>query len=210
MKRISLLLLTFTLFCLPMMAQQNDSTAQNVVQPKQEMTQAEKDSIVYSKLSPDQIMSLKEQELQLESEKLEAHSKLDMPLNGFGIVMIVFAPFIFVILLIFFNNKQRDKESKRKYELYLKSLEMGQSIPDSFFKEPEVKSKSSNLKKGVLLLMVGLALIIVSFVRQDLHSGLFIGGIIPGLLGIGYILVHILEKPKKTDETPEVKDEQNG
>lgn len=209
MKRISLFLLTITLFCLPMLAQ-NDSTAQQAVQPKQEMTQTEKDSIVYSKLSPDQIMSLKEQELQLESEKIEANSKLDMPLNGFGIVMICMLPFLFVLLLIFINAKHRDKESKRKYELYLKSLEMGQTIPESFFKEQEVKSKSSNLKKGVLLLMVGLALMIVSFVRQDLHSGLFIGGIIPGLLGIGYILVHLLEKPKKEEENPDVKDEQNG
>lgn len=166
----------------------------------EEMTEREKDSIIYSKLSADQILQLKNKEAQIEMERIQAESRNEMPLNGFFITLISIAPFIFVILLIFISNRSRERERIRKYDLYHKSLEMGQTIPESFFDEPEKKRKGSNLQRGIIFLMVGLALVIASQVGHFLENFMLIGGIIPAMVGIGYILVHFLEKPKNPEE----------
>lgn len=163
------------------------------------LTDAQKDSILYSKLSSDQLMKLKEQEARAELARIEADSKNNMPLNGFGIVVISVFPFLFVLALIYFIHKSKERESIRRYELFTKSLEMGQTIPEHFFDEPKKKKQTSNLKTGIIALMVGIALIIVAIMKQNLTSFIFIGGIIPALVGIGYIVVHFLEKPKKEE-----------
>jgi len=85
----------------------------------------------------------------------------------------------------------------------MKSIEMGQAVPEHFFEQPQkVKSPSSSLKKGVICLAVGLALM---FCFSIIHnSGFLIGGVIPAFIGIGFLVVYFVEKPKtnldKTDE----------
>jgi glucose uptake protein GlcU len=65
---------------------------------------------------------------------------------------------------------------------------------------------SSNLKRGVLCLAVGLALLIYFVIVHNNFA--LIGGIIPAFVGVGYLLVHYLDKPK-TDTTAK-NDEQHG
>ena len=92
------------------------------------------------------------------------------------------------------NVRQKNIESKRKYDLYTKSLEMGQTIPENFFDEPKKANPASNLKRGILWLAVGLA-VLVSFVVLHKTNGLILG-IVPAFVGAGYLLVHFLDKPK--------------
>lgn len=172
---------------------EQDGTNQKV--PKTELTQAEKDSILFAKLSPEQLMELKRQELELESQKIEANSREDMPLNGFGIVMIVMLPFLFVITIVTLNVRRKNAESKRKYELYIKSLEMGQTIPEHFFDEPQT-SKASNLKRGIISLMVGIAFGLYVIIEKNTGLPFLMAALIPGFVGLGYLLVHFIEKPK--------------
>jgi hypothetical protein len=90
----------------------------------------------------------------------------------------------------------------------MRSLEMGQTVPDHFFDEPKskVSTPSSNLKKGVLCTVFGLALLIYFLLMNNSHA--LIAGIVPLFVGIGFILVHFLEKPKSN--TPDQTDEQHG
>lgn len=172
---------------------EQDSTTQKV--PKTELTQAEKDSILFARLSPEQLMELKRQELELESQKIEANSREDMPLNGFGIVMIVMLPFLFVITIVTINVRRKNAESKRKYELYMKSLEMGQTIPEHFFDEPQT-GKASNLKRGIISLMVGIAFGLYVIIEKNTGLPFLMAALIPGFVGLGYLLVHFIEKQK--------------
>ncbi len=196
----SVMVILLAMLMIPAVAQK-DTVKEKIIEKqiivKNELSESQKDSILYARLSAEQIMELKEQEATAELARIEASGKENMPLNGFGIVVISSLPFVFVLVLIYFVHKSKEKESIRRYELYTKSLEMGQSIPEHFFDEPKKKSQSSNLKTGIIALMVGLALIIVAIMKKDLTSFFFIGGIIPALVGIGYIVVHFLEKPKK-------------
>lgn len=195
MKRLLFLMLSVIMLSLVEPANaQEDQAAPKV---KTELTQAEKDSILFEKLSADQLLELKKIEGEVEMQRIDANSREDMPLNGFGIVTIVLLPFLFVIIIIYLNVRQKNIESKRKYELYMKSLEMGQTIPEHFFDEPKSASKTSNLKRGIILLMVGISFGLFAFIKKDTDLIILLAAIIPTFVGIGYLLVHKLEKPKK-------------
>ncbi len=165
---------------------------------KTDGNESQKDSILYSKLSAEQLLDLKREESNLELERIIASGRNDMPLNSFGIVIIAIMPFIFVLLLMWIIGRERSRESIRKHDLYIKSLEMGQTLPENFFEKPLQKSLNSNLKKGILWLAVGLALLIYFIIIRNNFA--LIVGIIPTFVGIGYLLVHFLDKPKNNNE----------
>lgn len=147
-----------------------------------------KEAILLQKLTPEQLMSL-------EQERLENERVNDMPFSKLGLLAICLAPFILVILIVYLESSYRDRQSKRKHELYLKALEAGQTIPESYFKSPE-KKKSSNLQKGAIWLGIGLAITISVLVIGKIET-LFLG-IIPTFVGIAYLIVYFIEDKKKT------------
>lgn len=202
MKRIGLLVVVMLLFVgFPASATDInvDSLKDEIVKNSKEIYEMRKDSVIISKLSPKELLELKAQEFEVEKQRLENEGKVDMPLNGFGIVIICLLPFLLVATIIFIGARARNRESQRRYEIYMKSLEMGQTIPQHFFDEPKKANPSSNLKRGVICLAVGLALLVYYLVSKQ--DGFLIGGIIPTFIGIGYLVVQFLEKPKA--ETPE-------
>jgi len=204
MKRVILFLLAIALFTGVQTTKAEEHTVKvNVetdAQPK-EMSKASKDSVLYQKLSADQLLELKKKELEVEKQKIDAESRREMPLGSVAIFLICALPFILVITIITVSTRAKNAESKRKYDLYTKSLEMGQTIPEHFFDDPEKKvNPTSNLKRGIVCLSVGLALLVYYLVSRS--NGFLIGGIIPAFLGAGYLLVHFLEKPK-SDSTAE-------
>lgn len=216
MKRIGLFLLALTLFVGAYASPKGVNVDSLKNELRQEIVnneahdaqirQSQKDSIMLSKLSPTQLMDLKKQELEVQKQRVENEGRSDMPFNGFQLFMICLLPFLFVATLVYIITKAKKDESKRRYDLYTKSLEMGQAIPEHFFDEPQKTNLSSNLKKGILWLMVGLALII-SILIMRIQNGLIVG-IVPTFVGLGYLLVHFIEKPK-TDTTAN-NNEQNG
>ncbi|MEI6554821.1 MAG: DUF6249 domain-containing protein [Paludibacter sp.] len=159
-----------------------------------EIQQQKKDSIMLSKLSPNQLLELKKGEQEVEKEKIEADRHAEMPLPSFIIFLICALPFLFAGTIIVVNVRQKNMESKRKYDLFTKSLEMGQTVPEHFFDDPKKVNPASNLKRGVIWLAVGLA-VIISFVIMHKHDGLILG-IVPAFVGAGYLIVHFLDKPK--------------
>ena len=202
MKRIVLLTISVFLVSCFLAASQvpkHDSVVTKDVKViKKELSQTSKDSILYEKLSADQLLELKRQESEIEQQRIEAENRNEMPLNGFGIFMIVLLPFLFVGIVMINLTRIRNRESQRKYDLYTKSLEMGQNIPDHFFDEPKKTNIISNLKKGILWLSVGLAILIyVVFIHVNKA---LIFGIVPTFIGVGYLLVHFLDKPIQPNE----------
>jgi hypothetical protein len=209
MKRIGLFLLALTLFVGANAVKSNvdtDSLRDEIVKHNKEIQDQRKDSITFSKLSPNQILELKKGEQEVQKKQIENEGRNDMPFNGFELVLICLLPFLFVAVIIGLNVRAKNAESKRRYDLYSKSLEMGQTVPEHFFDEPKKANPSSNLKKGILWSAVGIALLIY-FVLVSKHDAL-IAGIVPAFIGIGYLLVHFLDKPKN-DSTIN-NDEQHG
>ena len=209
MKRIGLFLLAALLFTGVQAANSGiniDSLKQEVVKNNKEIQDQKKDSIMLSKLSPNQLLELKKGEQEVERQRIESENHQAMPLGSGAIVLICLLPFLFVAVIITVNVRAKNAESKRKYDLFTKSLEMGQTVPEHFFDDPKKANPASNLKKGILWLVVGLALLI-SFIVLHKENGL-IFGIVPAFVGICYLLVHFLEKPKPDSMVNN--DEQHG
>ncbi len=197
MKRVFLFLLALTLIIGANAANKGlniDSLKDEIVKTSKEIQQQKKDSIMLSKLSPNQLLELKKGEQEVEKEKIEAERHAEMPLPSFIIFLICALPFLFAGTIIVVNVRQKNMESKRKYDLFTKSLEMGQTVPEHFFDDPKKANPASNLKRGVIWLAVGLA-VIISFVIMHKHDGLILG-IVPAFVGAGYLIVHFLDKPK--------------
>lgn len=201
MKRIGLFLLALTLFVGVNTASAGinvDSLKSEIIKNSKEIQEQKKDSVMYSKLSADQILELKKGENEVRKQEIENEGRNEMPFNGFELLLICILPFVFIVAIIAFSAKEKKEESKRRYDLYTKSLEMGQTVPEHFFDEPKKVNPSSNMKKGILWLAIGIA-VVISFLVMGQHKWLFIG-IVPSFVGIGYLLVHFLDKPK-TDST---------
>jgi hypothetical protein len=129
--------------------------------------------------------------MDLESMRLSNEGKNDMPFSGLGLVLICLAPFIMVILIVYFSSKESAKKDQRRYDISMKALELGQPLPDSFFDEP--KKRSSRLQNGLVWLGVGLAIVLVGVFthNRDLYFGL-----IPAFAGLGILIAYFVEKPK--------------
>ncbi len=198
MKKIGLFLLAMLLFVGVQAKEQKiirkDSIVKIMTTGDSDLRASVKDSMLMAKLSPDQLMQLENEKINLERERIENENRNDMPLNGFGIVMICLMPFLFVSLLIVVVTKAKNTESQRKYDLYTKSLEMGQTVPEHFFDEPKKANPSSNLKKGILWFAVGFAVLIYFIIIKNNEA--LILGIVPTFVGLGYLIVHFLDKPK--------------
>ena len=197
MKQIGLFLLALKLVVGAHAAEKSvniDSLKREVINNSKEIQEQKKDSVMFSKLSADQILQLKKGEQEVQKQQIEKEGRNDMPFNGFELVLICILPFVFVVTIIAVQVKAKKEEARRRYDLYTKSLEMGQSVPDHFFDEPKKTNPISDLKKGILWLVVGIA-ILISFVVMHHTNGLIVG-IVPTFVGIGYLLVHYLEKPK--------------
>jgi hypothetical protein len=210
MKRIGLFLLVLTLFVgagATGKGVNQDSLNRVAVNNSKESQEQRKDSVMYSKLSADQILDLKKQELEIQRQQIEKDARLEMPFTSVQLLLIILLPFLFVAAIVYISVKAKRDEAQRRYDLYTKSLEMGQTVPEHFFDEQKKESTASNLKKGILWFMIGLALLI-SFIVMGHNRSTFIVGIVPAFVGAGYLLVHFLEKPK-TDSTVN-NDEQHG
>ena len=197
MKRIGLFLLVLTLFVganatKPTVINKDSVKEVRITHTEKDENSA-KDSMMMQKLSSDQIMQLEKDRLEIERQKVEANNGNKLPMGPVAIFMICMLPFLFAAVVIISNVRSKNAESKRRYDLYAKSLEMGQTVPEHFFDEPK-KDPSTNFKRGVLWLVVGLALLI-SFIVMGQKDALIVG-IVPTFVGIGYLLVHFLEKPK--------------
>jgi hypothetical protein len=209
MRRLGLFLLALIVFMGVHAAEKGinmDSLKLAIISNSKEIHDIQKDSVMLSKLTTDQVMELKKQELELKKKQIENEGRNDMPFSGFELVLICMLPFVFVVVIIAVQVRAKKEESRRRYDLYTKSLEMGQSVPDHFFDEPKKVNPISDLKKGILWLVIGIA-ILISFVVMHQKNGLIVG-IVPTFVGIGYLLVHYLEKPKTN--TTVNNDEQHG
>ena len=150
-----------------------------------------REAILLKKLDAKQLMDL-------ESMRLSQESKNEMPFSGLGLVLICLAPFIMVILIVYFSSKESAKKERRRYDISMKALELGQPLPQSFFDEP--KKRSSQLQNGLVWLGVGLAIVLVGVFTHN-HSLYF--GLIPAFAGLGILIAYFVEKPKvdTTDKT---------
>jgi hypothetical protein len=106
------------------------------------------------------------------------------------------APVLVVAAIMFFSYLK----SRSLHRTVRAMVEKGEPVPAALFAPPPIVRARSDMRRGVILMMVGFALMIFFGAMNDWDGGAWAIGIIPFLIGLGYLLVWKLEGPK--DKVP--------
>ncbi len=192
MKKIGFIVLFAMFLAFSVIAVQ---TAKVVTSPKtsdtvtQVVSQNQSQSMMESKLSPDQLFEL---------EKLRAgHHDYGNSLGSVGIVIISTMPFLTAILIVFFVMYSKRKKEQQFVSLYEKAIESGRDLPADFFRRPQEDQKSY-LLKGMIWFGVGLGMTIGGLILMGYDSP-WAFGLIPALVGIAYGISYFVERKNKSN-----------
>jgi hypothetical protein len=140
--------------------------------------------------------------IRVERDK-EALDDKDIPSQVIPIVAVtmlaVFGAPVLIVAVIMYFGFSKTRALHRTVRLM---VEKGQEVPAALLNPPPAQRQRSDMRRGVLLLMVGLGLVIFFGVIADWDSGVWTLGMIPALIGAGYLLVWKLEGRK--DNPPPV------
>jgi hypothetical protein len=127
----------------------------------------------------------------------------DVPWIAIPIVTIVFLAIfgtpIFIVAVILYFSFSKTRALHRTVRLM---VEKGQPVPEALLNPPPAQRQRSDMRRGVVLAMVGLGLMTFLGAVNDWEGGAWSIGLIPFLIGAGYLLVWKLEGKK--DNVPPV------
>jgi hypothetical protein len=112
-------------------------------------------------------------------------------------MMTVFGAPVLIVGVIMLINYFKARSLHRTVQTM---VEKGQPVPTALLAPPIVPRPRSDLRRGILLVMVGLG-IAVFFLATDWGDSSWSLGAIPFLIGVGYLIVWKLEA-KKNDNPP--------
>lgn len=116
-----------------------------------------------------------------------------IPIIGIIFTTLFGAPVLIVGLIMFFSYWK----ARSLHRTVRMMVEKGQPVPPELFVEHRTPARARNdMRKGVVLLMIGLGLIIFFGVVADWDDGVWAIGMIPFLMGAGYLTVWKLEGNK--------------
>lgn len=135
------------------------------------------------------------------SSDFEDSALMAIPIVGIIFSTLFGAPVLIVGLILFFSYwKQRSLHRTVRM-----MVEKGQPVPEGLFAPPHSPARQrSDTRRGVVLVMVGLGLMIFFGAASDWDGGAWALGIIPFLIGCGYLLIWKMEHTIKasTDNPP--------
>lgn len=199
MKKINFILLVGLFLC-PRLFAQTDTTAMDSL--SHHTTTAIMDSIakmyrvqgknpkelmLLQKLSADQIIEL--EKMEIERRYAPRESKPAIPVSL--IFWLCLLPFAFAVFFFILYFKNRNTESKRKQEIYLKALEMGQPVPEIIFTE-ELKRKVSRWQTAFVWMGVGVGVFSAAVLME--WSAIILFGTVPMFVGLGMLIAYSVEK----------------
>jgi len=137
-------------------------------------------------------------------DKDTEHGDDDIPQMVFPIVAIVMltvfgAPVLIVAVIMYFSMSK----SRALHRTVRMMVEKGQPVPEALLAPPPPAVRQrSDMRRGVVLMMVGIGLIFFLAAVNDWEGGAWSIGLIPFLIGVGYLLVWKLEGKKEIPPPP--------
>ncbi len=127
---------------------------------------------------------------------VEDGAYMAIPIIGIIFSTLFGAPVLVVGAIMFFSYLK----SRSLHRTVREMVEKGQPVPPTLFAPPPTIRARSDMRRGVVLVMVGFGLMVFFGAVNDWEGGAWALGIIPFLIGVGYLLVWKLEGPK--DKAP--------
>jgi len=127
----------------------------------------------------------------------------DVPWLAIPIVTIVFltifgTPILIVAVILYFSFSK----TRALHRTVRLMVEKGQPVPEALLNPPPAQRQRSDMRRGVVLVMIGLGLMLFLAAVNDWEGGAWSIGLIPFLIGAGYLLVWKMEGKK--DNAPPV------
>jgi Domain of unknown function (DUF6249) len=124
-----------------------------------------------------------------DSDDEDMGALMAIPIVGIIFTTLFGAPVMVVAAVMFFSYLK----SRSLHRTVRAMVEKGQEVPAALFAAPPVIRARSDLRRGVVLLMVGLGLMVFFGAVNDWEGGAWSLGVIPFVIGLGYLLVWKLE-----------------
>jgi uncharacterized protein DUF6249 len=122
-----------------------------------------------------------------------------IPLVGIVFLTIFGAPVLIVALILYFSFSK----SRALHKTVRMMVEKGQPVPEALLAPPPpAQRQRSDLRRGVVLTMIGIGVIAFLGAASEWEGGAWTLGLIPLLIGVGYLLVWKLDTKK--DNPPSV------
>lgn len=129
---------------------------------------------------------------------VEDGAMMAIPIVGIIFTTLFGAPVLVVAAIMLFSYLK----SRSLHRTVRDMVEKGQPVPPALFAPPAAIRARSDMRRGVVLVMVGFGLMIFFGAVNDWEGGAWALGVIPFLIGIGHLLVWKLEGPKPADKAP--------
>jgi len=127
--------------------------------------------------------------------------RLAIPIVGIVFMSIFGAPVLIVAVILYFGFSK----SRMQHRTIRMLAEKGQPIPPALLAPPAPAIRQrSDMRRGVVLTMVGIGAIIFLGAVNDWEGGAWSLGLIPLLIGAGYLIVWKLEGKKDISAPPPV------
>jgi len=129
---------------------------------------------------------------------VEDGALMAIPIVGIIFSTLFGAPVLIVAAIMFFSFLRSRSLHRTVREMVAK----GQPVPPALFAPPPAIRARSDMRRGVVLVMIGFGLMIFLGAVNDWDGGAWAVGIIPFLIGVGYLIVWKFEGPKDADKAP--------
>jgi hypothetical protein len=129
---------------------------------------------------------------------VEDGALMAIPIIAIIFSMVFGAPVLIVAAIMLFSYLR----SRSLHRTVRDMVEKGQAVPPALFAPPAAIRARSDMRRGVVLVMVGIGIMIFFGAVNDWEGGAWAIGIIPFLIGVGHLLVWKLEGPKTADKAP--------
>src|SRR5205823_2271923 len=127
--------------------------------------------------------------------------RLAIPIVGIVFMSIFGAPVLIVAVILYFGFSK----SRMQHRTIRMLAEKGQPIPPALLAPPAPAVRQrSDMRRGVVLTMVGIGAIIFFGAVNNWEGGAWSLGLIPFLIGAGYLIVWKLEGKKDVSPPPPV------
>lgn len=129
------------------------------------------------------------------------NSWLAIPIVGVVFLTVFGTPVMIVALIMYFSMSK----TRAMHRTVRMMVEKGQEVPAALLNPPPAVRQRSDMRRGIVLVTVGLGCMLFFAAVNEWEGGAWAIGIIPFLIGCGYLLVWKLEAAKAgTDKLPPV------
>ena len=122
-----------------------------------------------------------------------------IPIVAITMLTIFGAPVLIVAFIMYFGFSK----SRMQHRTIRMLAEKGQPIPAALLAPPAPAVRQrSDLRRGIVLVMVGIGLMICFGAWNDWEGGAWAIGVIPFVIGLGYLMVWKLDAGRKNEIPP--------